>query len=268
MPNYTLTYSESAQGWPSFYSFNPDYMIGMNNFFYTFKGGNLYRHNVNEVRNNFYGAQYNSILQSVFNVSPLENKLFKTLNLEGDDSWDATMDTDIQDSGFIDADWFEKKEASYYAFVRNEGTVPAQPSEYALRSVNGIGRSTTITGTGAAVQVNFAIGANPISIGNIISIGDYLYYSLPPSYNTPVLFGQVTNIQVNYPSNLNRITVNTTIPGATIPGIQNPYIMYIKNSVAESHGVLGHYCVFTLENDKTSKVELFAAESEVMKSYP
>jgi hypothetical protein len=268
MPNYTLTYSESAQGWPSFYSFNPDYMIGMNNFFYTFKGGNLYRHNVNEVRNNFYGAQYNSILQSVFNVSPLENKLFKTLNLEGDDSWDATMDTDIQDSGFIEADWFEKKEASYYAFVRNEGTVPAQPSEYALRSVNGIGRSTTITGTGAAVQVNFAIGANPISIGNIISIGDYLYYSLPPSYNTPVLFGQVTNIQVNYPSNLNRITVNTTIPGATIPGIQNPYIMYIKNAVAESHGVLGHYCVFTLENDNTSKVELFAAESEVMKSYP
>jgi hypothetical protein len=236
MPNYTLTYSESAQGWPSFYSFNPDYMIGMNNFFYTFKGGNLYRHNVNEVRNNFYGAQYNSILKSVFNVSPLENKLFKTLNLEGDDSWDATMDTDIQDSGFIEANWFEKKEASWYGFVRNEGTVPAQPSEYALRSVNGI--------------------------------GDYLYYSLPPSYNTPVLFGQVTNIQVNYPSNLNRITVDTTIPGATIPGIQNPYIMYIKNAVAESHGVLGHYCVFTLENDNTSKVELFAAESEVMKSYP
>jgi hypothetical protein len=62
--------------------------------------------------------------------------------------------------------------------------------------------------------------------------------------------------------------VDTTISGATIPGIQNPYIMYIKNAVAESHGVLGHYCVFTLENDNTSKVELFAAESEVMKSYP
>jgi hypothetical protein len=44
--------------------------------------------------------------------------------------------------------------------------------------------------------------------------------------------------------------------------------MYIKNSVAESHGVLGHYCVFTLENSNTDKVELFAAESEIMKSYP
>ncbi len=268
MPNYTLSYSEGVQGWPSFYSFNPDYMIGMNNYFYSFNGGNLYRHNVNELRNNFYGVQYNSVLQSVFNDAPLENKLFKTLNLEGDDSWDAEMQSDIQNSGVIDAAWFEKKEGAWFAFVRNEGTVPAQPSEYALRSVNGIGKSTTITGTGAAVQVNFAIGASPIVIGNILSIGDYLYYSLPPTYNTPVLFGQVTNIQVNYPSNLNRITVDTTIPGASIPGIQDPYIMYVKSSIAESHGVLGHYCVFTLENDNTSKVELFAAESEVMKSYP
>lgn len=95
-----------------------------------------------------------------------------------------------------------------------------------------------------------------------------LYYSLPPTYNTPLLFGRVTNIQQNYPSNLNRITVDTTIPGATIPGIQNPYIMFIKNAVAESHGVLGHYCVFNLENNSVSQVELFAVESEVMKSYP
>ena len=268
MANYTLTYSPAVEGWPSFYSYLPDWMIGMNNYFYTFKGGNIYRHNVNNTRNNFYGTQYNSILQSVFNDAPLENKLFKTLNLEGDHAWEATMDTDIQDTGFIQDGWFEKKEASWYAFVRNEGTIPAQPGEYALRSVNGIGRSATITGTGAAVQVNFAIGANPIAIGSIISIGDILYYNLPPTYGAPVLFGRVTNIQVNYPGGLNRITVDTTIPGATIPGIQNPYIMFIKNSIAESHGVLGHYCVFTLENSDTDKVELFAVESEVMKSYP
>ena len=268
MANYTLSYSESVQGWTSFFSFYPDWMIGMNNYFYTFKGGNLYRHNVNNTRNNFYGQQYTSSVESVFNDAPLENKLFKTLNLEGDDTWTATMETDLQYSGFIQDTWFEKKEQAWFAFVRNLGSVPATAAEYPLRSVNGIGRSTTITGTGAAVQVNFAIGANPIVIGSIISIGDILYYNLPPTFATPVLFGEVTNIQVNYPTGLNRLTVDTTIPGATIPGIQNPYIMYIKNSVAESHGVLGHYCVFTLENSNTDKVELFVAESEIMKSYP
>ena len=49
--NYTLTYSDKSEGWPSFYSFIPDYMIGMNSYFYTFKNGNLYRHNTNDIRN-------------------------------------------------------------------------------------------------------------------------------------------------------------------------------------------------------------------------
>ena len=132
--NNTLTYDGGAQGWPSFYSYFPDWMIGMNNYFYTFKGGNLYRHNTNEVRNNFYGVQYTSTVQSVFNDMPLENKLFKTINIEGDAAWGVTLQTDIQDSGFIEAGWFDEKEASFYAFVRNSGTVPAQPSEYVLRS--------------------------------------------------------------------------------------------------------------------------------------
>jgi hypothetical protein len=267
--NYTLSYSEGVQGWTSFFSFYPDWMIGMNNYFYTFKGGNLYRHNVNEVRNNFYGEQFASLVKSVFNVSPLENKLFKTLNLEGDDSWSAEMITDLQYTGFIQLDWFEKKEQSWFAFVRNSGTVPASAAEYPLRSVNGIGRSLNVSGPAAAIVVDFQITPTPIDIGSILSIGDIVYYCLPPTYSSPFLFGEVTDIVINYPQGDNYIVVDTTtLFGATIPPINDAYIMYIKNSVAESHGVLGHYCVFTLENSNTEKVELFAVESEIMKSYP
>jgi hypothetical protein len=275
---YTLGYSQNAGGWTSFYSFIPDWMIGMNNFFYTFKGGNLYKHNVNANRNTFYQNWWDQVgepnnaftpssLTSVFNDVPLQNKLFKTLNLEGDDSWSATLETDIQNSGFIEKDWFEKKEQSYFAFVRNSGTVPAGTDEYALRSLNGVGRSSSVVGPSSATEINFSI--NPlIAIGTIASVGDYLYYSLPPTYSTPVLCGQITDIVQNYPAGDNYFVVDTTIPGGIVPPIQNAYFLYIKNSVAESHGVLGHYCVFTLENDNTSKVELFAVESEVMKSYP
>jgi hypothetical protein len=52
-----------------------------------------------------------------------------------------------------------------------------------------------------------------------------------------------------------------------IPGNVN-FFFYVKNSVAESHGVLGHYCTFTLQNSFNTKIELFAVESEVMKSFP
>ena len=54
--SYTLTFSEGIKGWPSFYSYQPEYIKGMNQFLYTFKNGNLYVHNSNSVdRNNFYG---------------------------------------------------------------------------------------------------------------------------------------------------------------------------------------------------------------------
>jgi hypothetical protein len=268
---YTLSYSEAASGWPSFYSYNPDWMIGMNNYFYTFKGGNLYKHNVNEARNTFYlpwwveldqplNAFKPTTIQSVFNTSALENKLFKTINLEGDSTWGATLITDLQFSGFIQAPWFERKEASYYAFVRNNSV-----GQLAQRSVNGIGRSFQVTG---GTVIKFSI--NPlIAVGNIISIGDLIYFFNPPA-NTPLLAGQVTAISIDYPNNLNQITITTVVPGFTTVPIttQNAYFLYVKNSVAESHGVLGHYCTFTLENTLNSKIELFAVESEVMKSFP
>jgi hypothetical protein len=241
-------------------------MIGMNNYFYTFKGGNLYRHNVNPIRNNFYGKSYGSTIKSVFNDVPLENKLFKTLNLEGDDAWTATLYSDIQDSGYIDYDWFEKKEQSYYAFIRNEGTTPANVSEYALRSLNGIGKSISIFGPPDTFLVNFSI--NPlVAIGSIISVGDYLYYAYAP-YNSPVLCGQITAINQNYPFGINQIVVDTTIAGGSAPSTFDVYFLYIKNAEAESHGILGHYCVFELINNNQNKVELFAVESDVMKSYP
>ena len=35
--NYTLTYSESVNGWPSFYSYFPDFALGMNNIYILLK---------------------------------------------------------------------------------------------------------------------------------------------------------------------------------------------------------------------------------------
>jgi hypothetical protein len=267
---YTLSYSEAVGGWPSFYSYNPEWMIGMNQYFYTFKGGNIYRHNVNSQRNTFYydwwvrngdgaSAFTPTKLVSVFNVSPLENKLFKTINLEGDATWSALLQTDIQDSGYITDTWFEKKEQSYFAFIRNNDS-----GELSIRSTNGIGKSyqiNTLLGT-----IDFSI--NPlIDLGSIMSIGDYLYYTLPPS-NTLYLAGEITAINKNYPIGINQIIINSAIPGTTPIPIPNAYYLYTKNSVAESHGVLGHYCVFDITNKSDKKIELFAIESEVMKSFP
>lgn len=262
MSNYTLTYEPKVKGWPSFYSYFPDWMIGMNQYFYTFKNGNLYRHNANAARNNFYGVQYSSKIKTVFNDSPLENKLFKTLNIEGNAPWSATLISDIQDSGFVQSGWFEKKEQSWYAFVRNSGDTPAGADEYVLRSVNGLGDSTTIDASNpSAVVVNFS---REVNIKKILSVGDNLYRSTP----NPIFVGKITSVNVKLPKGINQIIVDTTVQYGSVPVQEVDYYMYIKDSLAESHGILGHYGVVELTNNSVSQVELFAVESNVMKSYP
>jgi hypothetical protein len=270
MSLYTLTYSPGAEGWPSFYSFYPEKMIGMNNYFYTFKGANLYRHNTNETRNNFYGVQYSSQLTSVINDSPLENKLFKTINLEGDAPWTMSpMDTDLaQNYGEIDAAWFDKKEQSYYAFIRSNTQTPPPILQYAQRSTGGIGKPSAVNSLSPTTQaIEFSI-TPLVSIGNVVSIGDYLYYADAPSFSVPVLAGEIIDITVNLPAGDNYITIDNTTPGATPVPNAGVFIMYIKSATAESHGLLGHYLRFVATNTDTSKVELFSVESEVMKSYP
>lgn len=260
MSLYTLTYSDSAKGWPSFYSFYPDWMIGMNNYFYSFKGGNLYRHNVNPLHNTFYGLFTASSLVGVFNDASLENKLFKTINLESDHPWDTNLESDIQATGFIDKDWYEKKEQSWFAFVRN---TDGGAADYALRSLNGIGQSASVvTAVPSAVEVNFATS---ISIGSVLSVGDRLFYSEPP-YTTPVLCGIVTQVNVNLPAGTNQIIVDTSAGAA--PPINDAFFLFIKDAIAESHGILGHYCKFTITDDTDTSTELYAVEAEVFKSYP
>ncbi len=250
MAEITLSYSPAVKGWPSFYSFIPEYTQGMNNYLYTFKNGQLYRHNTNSLRNNFYGVQYNTTIKSVFNKGPLENKLFKTLILESDAPWSATLATDLPQTGSISDTYFEKKEGNYFAFIRFLET----DINLLMRYANGIANVTTVDATApAATTLTFASSVN---IGSIISIGDMVYYG-----STPTLGGVVTALSGQV------VTIDTTIAGASAPS-NGDFILYVKNTVAESHGVMGHYCEYELTNTSTSKVELFSVGSESMKSFP
>lgn len=250
MAEITLSYSPAVKGWPSFYSFIPEYTQGMNNYLYTFNNGQLYRHNTNSLRNNFYGVQYNTTIKSVFNKGPLENKLFKTLILESDAPWSATLATDLPQVGSIADTYFEKKEGNYFAFVRFLET----DINLLMRYANGIANVTTVDATTpTATTLTFASSVN---IGSIISIGDMVYYG-----STPSLGGVATSVSGQV------ITIDTTITGASAPS-NGDFILYVKNTVAESHGVMGHYCEYELTNTSTSKVELFSVGSESMKSFP
>ena len=253
MANYTLTYSPGVEGWPSFYSYHPDFMIGMNQFFYTFKGGNLYRHNANENRNTFYGSFTPSMVRGIINQSPIEKKVFKTIALESNAAWAATLTTDLE-SGFISKSYFEEKEATFFSFIRGVGG--ANPN-LRLRSSQGIGSPTLVNaGTPATTVVTF-----PFTIDSMISIDD-LVYEFNDGFPNDLFFCGPVIARTS-----NTITVNCSGIGKTVP-TAGEFLVYVKNQIAESHGLRGDYLDYTVINDYTFAVELFAIRSDVFKSFP
>lgn len=252
----TLSYSEEAKGWPSFYSFMPEQMIGMNSYFYSFKGGNLYRHNTNELRNNYYNIQYSSDITGVFNTEPQTIKLFKTMSYESDEAWAVTSLFTELGTGSMLATYFQQKEREWFTFLReNEPTV-----NFRARSANGIGNCTTVGGIITANVISFGV-----NIGTIITAGDYLCQVVG---GVTTYRGQVIDVdRVN-----NTVTVDCTISDLQgtggSPATATTYTLFYKNAQAESHGARGYFMQFTLENSSTEAVELFSVGSSVMKSYP
>eukprot|EP01046_Picozoa_sp_COSAG06_P034843 COSAG06_NODE_3688_length_5008_cov_127.456432_3_plen_232_part_01 len=232
MPNYTLTYSEGSKGFPSFYSYNPEYMIGMNNFFYSFKNGQLYRHNTNDTRNSYYGTTYASTIKTVINEIPLDNKLFKTLNLESTDAWSAELLTDVAaQSSSIESTSFVKKEGNYFAYVRTNGAVSGgalTESDFKSRANGGIGEATSFAGSSGGGTISFAL---TIQLNSQMSIGDAIYAG---SGSTLGFVGVLTSTNVT--STQNQINLNLT-GGAYVP-VAGDFVMYFKNAQAESLGVM------------------------------
>jgi len=283
----TLSYSEDVKGWPSFYSFLPDYMMGMNGFFYSWSGGNLYRHNTNPLRNNYYGVQFNSTIQSVFNMEPMTIKLFKTMSYESSDAWNCTgLFTDLNTGSMPGTvipplqTWFVEKEGEWFSYLREN----ADTTNFRDRSANGIGSFNNLTGPTNAVVIEFPLQ----DIGSIITVGDRVFSTTPPAPpNVPVFVGAVTNIVRQSTTDIATgivtpasITVDTVGPYPALPNPPLPYpfpgtvptigdfISVIKDSVASSNGARGYFMNFTLENNNTNAVELFAVGSSVMKSFP
>ena len=95
-------------------------------------------------------------------------------------------------------------------------------------------------------------------IGSIINVGDIAYKN---NAGALMKLGPITAVSNN------SITINTTVTGGNIPSVSD-YVLCLKNSTAESYGARGYYMQFELENDSTSRVELFSVGSSIFKSYP
>jgi hypothetical protein len=118
---FTIAYAHKKGYWGSKYSFVPTSYANINNELYSFKyisSGSkiMWRHNVNDTRNNFYGTQYTSIIEAVCNRNPSMIKVFEALGIEGNGTWSGVLTTSDQSTTIGTTD-FDEREGHRYSMI-------------------------------------------------------------------------------------------------------------------------------------------------------
>ena len=245
--NNTLTFDEKVKGWTSFHSFLPDYVVGMNNKFFSFKDGDLWIHNSDNVpRNNFYGVQYTSKVSVMVNDTPSEIKELQAVSLEGNYSWSAIIAayvSNVDDAilSSISSVEFVQKEGIWFAYARRNES----ETHYDSKSTYGIGTISDIAGTVLTIDgrnVSLTEGDDIIRAVDLTVVG---------TISSVTTVGDVTTINIS--------AIGGLIVGDFIVGRKNPRI--------EGGNLRGYTMRMDFETSNTNKVELFAVNAEVMKSY-
>ncbi len=213
----------------------------INSRFFSIKEGQLYLHNdeENPVRNNFYGEQFESKIVTIFNDAPSDDKIFKTIILEGNRPWHVNLKTNLTGST-IDSNEFNTRESRHFAYIRKN----EDATDLTGHSAQGIGTIVSVAGT----TISFK------QVSDTISINDGLYQI---NGNDNELIGTIIDIQGN------DIIVNaiTTTP-------VNGYFCYAKkDSRIEGGEIRGYYMEVELTNEGIQPVELFAINTNTKKSY-
>lgn len=237
----TLTYDEKVKGWTSFHSFEPEEMVSLNGRFFTFKNGQLYLHNSNEIRGRYYDVNYPSKVSFIVNEHPSEVKEYKALKLEGNASWETLLKSYISDTDdFVESSVssveFLKQEGMWYAYTRkNEDSTNLD-----IKTAYGIGKITNIVGN----DVTFIGGNNSLCVGDSIIKNDL------------TIIGTIQNID-------SQVLTLDSVTGLSI----DDFIIGKKDSRVEGSNLRGYSMRVDLETNSTDKVELFAVNTEVIKSY-
>jgi hypothetical protein len=236
---YTLTHSEKSKGWTSFWSFMPDFMLKMNNRFYSIKNGQLHLHNEDTGHaNSFYGTSYPSKLKMIFNEANGEDKIFKTIVLEGNRPWNVAVKTNMANST-IKSTEFEQKESRFFGYIRKN----EDPNDYHGNTIQGVGVIKSISG----LVISFS------SVSNQVSTGD-VFFQLDGNTETPI-------------GTIEHKTINTI----TLHSFANQPVVGLfgfskKNARIEGGEIRGYYMEVDLEFNEDSKMELFAVNTNATKS--
>lgn len=231
----TWAFSDKVNGWLTRITFNPEDMCRVNSQFISFKNGEIWLHNSDELFNTFYGVETDTNFKFNFSQEPSTRKIHKAISIEGTTNLQIACETDLE-KGYINKLDFEKKEGVWYAYVRGKNG----ELNTSQLSFQGIGEATI---NGLTLDFTF-------ELDSIISVGDVVL-----NQNLQIV-GTILSKTIN---SLTLDTVNNVVSG--------DFVLSSKPESAEKQGLVGYFMQVEASFSSNTQQEIYALNAEVIKSY-
>lgn len=237
----TLAFSTTKGFWLTFYSFNPEMYGHLGNRFFSFENGQIWRHNVNATNNNFYGTQYDSMVELVSKGDPSMVKVYNALSLEGDDNWAADITNSTQETD-ITAAMYETKEGLKYSVIPKDNGNSSSDSSGSNIVV--LGRGESVSGdSNEKLTFSSRVSNLPFGVGDTLRI---LNASSTTATNRTIV------------SVVDRKTLELNDDAS---GLVGSTIIAISDDIINGDHIRDYYAKIKLTNVNTSDVELYAVNA-------
>ncbi len=103
------------------------------------------------------------------------------------------------------------------------------------------------------ITINFS---NPLQVS--VQIGDTAYYTNDAMGENITTIGLITAMSSS--------SITCSIPSTTVRPTTSSFILFSKNTIANTSGLLGYFAEVELINDSIKKAELFSVGCEIFES--
>lgn len=270
MASTTIAFSTSNNVWTTRYSFTPTCYATLNDEMISCPETNTknigWRHDTSEVRNNFYGVDYQTEFTIVANTNPSMSKTFHAMSVEGNyNKWGVDFFTggvrSEEQQTYLSSGDLERRGGTSYSHVPMS-QIKTAANMQGLGFLSGF--STGIFGSGTAGTAVFSVSrlsdagisiTPETRLGVITDAGDYFE---PQLYLDRIDYSN-NAVYCSYPTS---ITPSSMI--ATLQPYEGAYFYFSNPGRIDGDPMKGHYMAMTLSTElgDSSPIELFAVNTE------
>ena len=228
----TIALEVGSNVWATRYSYMPEYSAHIDNIYFTFKNGVMWKHVDSAPRNTFYGVNGGSLIKVVSSNNNSMVKVYEAISVEGSHPWSFSAETREQSTVTIAT--MDKREGMYYSSVPTAST--------STSNITPLGKISAVQASTGGFFIDFYndIYNLPFAIGSSITLVNVAVFN-----STDLIVANIVD--------RNRIFVT----GTTLLQANNE-IAAVSASQVDGDKIRGPYATFTFTSNLTIPTETYA----------